>query len=66
MNNLFALNLFQFVAGLAVLILLHEFGHFLVARLLGVEIEEFGIGFPPRCQPEPKACNSRAAPTPLN
>jgi regulator of sigma E protease len=30
------------------LIILHELGHFLVARSLGVEVEEFGIGFPPR------------------
>ena len=30
------------------LIVVHEFGHFLVARRNGVEVEEFGIGFPPR------------------
>jgi regulator of sigma E protease len=30
------------------LVVLHEFGHFLAARRNGVEIEEFGIGFPPR------------------
>jgi regulator of sigma E protease len=41
-------QLIQFVLGLAALILIHEFGHFLVARLLHVEVEEFGIGFPPR------------------
>ena len=38
--------LFIVVAG--GLILGHEFGHFLVARWRGVQIEEFGIGFPPR------------------
>lgn len=37
-----------FVATLVVLIVIHELGHFLAARLLGVEVEEFGIGFPPR------------------
>ncbi len=37
-----------FIAAIALLILIHELGHFLVAKLLGVEIEEFGIGFPPR------------------
>ncbi len=37
-----------FVVALALLILIHELGHFVVAKLLGVEIEEFGIGFPPR------------------
>lgn len=26
----------------------HEFGHFIFARRNGVEVEEFGIGFPPR------------------
>jgi regulator of sigma E protease len=37
-----------FLLVLASIILLHEFGHFGVARLLGIEILEFGIGFPPR------------------
>jgi regulator of sigma E protease len=30
------------------LVVLHEFGHFLAARRNGVDVEEFGIGFPPR------------------
>jgi regulator of sigma E protease len=33
---------------LAVLIIVHEFGHFGAARLSGVKVEEFGIGLPPR------------------
>ena len=37
-----------FVLVFAGIILLHEFGHFIVARLLKIEVEEFGIGFPPR------------------
>lgn len=37
-----------FVAALAGLILGHELGHFVAARLSGVRIDEFGIGFPPR------------------
>jgi len=37
-----------FVVVFAGIILLHELGHFIVARLLGIEVEEFGIGFPPR------------------
>ena len=30
------------------LIILHEFGHFAIAKKFGVKIEEFGIGLPPR------------------
>ncbi len=33
---------------LAVLILLHEFGHFWAARRNGIVVEEFGLGLPPR------------------
>jgi regulator of sigma E protease len=36
------------IAILAFLILAHEFGHFVAARLLGIRVDEFGIGFPPR------------------
>jgi len=32
------------------LVVLHEFGHFIMARRNGVEVEEFGIGFPPRAK----------------
>jgi len=37
-----------FIAVLSVLILVHELGHFLVAKFLKIKVEEFGIGFPPR------------------
>ncbi len=30
------------------LVVVHEFGHFIAARKSGVEVEEFGVGFPPR------------------
>ena len=33
---------------LVLLVTAHEFGHFLMARKNGVEVEEFGICFPPR------------------
>ena len=36
-----------FVAVLGILILVHEFGHFLVARLAGVGVERFSVGFGP-------------------
>jgi len=40
-----------FILILGVLVLIHELGHFLTARLFGVRVEEFGIGFPPRVYP---------------
>ncbi|MCX5891810.1 MAG: RIP metalloprotease RseP [Deltaproteobacteria bacterium] len=33
---------------LGVLIFVHEFGHFLLAKLMGVRVEAFSLGFPPR------------------
>ncbi len=33
---------------LAILILSHEFGHFIVAKRAGVRVDEFGLGFPPK------------------
>lgn len=32
----------------SVLVIAHEWGHFMVARRNGVKVEEFGIGFPPK------------------
>ena len=37
-----------FIVILALLILVHEFGHFIVAVKSGIKVTEFGIGFPPR------------------
>jgi regulator of sigma E protease len=37
-----------FIVVFAGSILVHELGHFIVARLLHIEVDEFGIGFPPR------------------
>jgi len=36
------------IVGLSLLILGHEAGHFFVAKLFGLKVDEFGIGFPPR------------------
>lgn len=33
---------------LVFLILIHEFGHFLAAKIFRVRVDEFGVGFPPR------------------
>lgn len=41
-------NIFAFIIVLSVLILVHELGHFLVARLFGVGVEKFSLGFGPR------------------
>jgi len=37
-----------FILVLGLLIFVHELGHFVAARLVGVKVEEFGMGFPPR------------------
>lgn len=37
-----------FIGILVVLVLVHEIGHFVTAKLAGITVEEFGIGFPPR------------------
>lgn len=42
------MTIFLFVVVLVALILVHEFGHFVVAKLSGMRVDEFGIGYPPR------------------
>jgi regulator of sigma E protease len=41
-------NIFSFVIVLSILILVHELGHFLVARFFGVGVLKFSLGFGPR------------------
>ncbi|MGB2927948.1 MAG: RIP metalloprotease RseP [Desulfobacterales bacterium] len=43
-----SVNIFALVIVLGVLIFFHELGHFLVARLFGVGVEKFSLGFGPR------------------
>lgn len=38
----------QGLIGLTVLVVIHELGHFLVAKRNGVWVEEFGVGLPPK------------------
>lgn len=45
MNNWYLLAAIP-VFGL--LVLVHEFGHFITAKWAGIRVEEFGLGFPPR------------------
>jgi regulator of sigma E protease len=42
------ISIFAFVIVLSVLIFFHELGHFIVARLFGVGVEKFSLGFGPR------------------
>ncbi len=42
------MSIIIFIIILAVLILVHELGHFIVAKLSGIRVDEFGIGYPPR------------------
>ena len=39
-----------FLGMLGVLVVIHELGHFAVARLANIRVHEFGIGFPPRAK----------------
>ena len=50
MSNIFtiALNILEFVLAFGVLVFIHEFGHYITAKLSGIEVEEFGFGYPPR------------------
>ncbi len=42
------MNIIIFFAVLVILILVHEFGHFFVAKKSGIRVDEFGIGLPPK------------------
>lgn len=42
------LTILQFVLAFGLLVFVHELGHFLVSKALGIEVEEFGFGYPPR------------------
>jgi regulator of sigma E protease len=37
-----------FIAILAFLVFVHELGHFLAARMMGIRVDEFALGFPPK------------------
>ncbi len=37
-----------FIFTLLILVVIHEFGHFIMAKKFGVKVEEFGFGIPPR------------------
>lgn len=41
------LTILVFVLALGILVFVHELGHFLFAKIQGIKVNEFGIGFPP-------------------
>ncbi len=41
-------TLIAFVVLLVIAIIFHELGHFLIAKIVGVRVEQFSLGFPPR------------------
>ena len=44
---MFFLIIISFFSIIALMVL-HEFGHFILAKKFGVKVEEFGVGYPPR------------------
>ncbi len=47
-QSLITIVLFFFILG--ALVVIHELGHFVTARLANIRVHEFGIGFPPRAK----------------
>lgn len=44
----FVLTAIVFFLIFSVLVLIHELGHYFMARMVGIKVEEFGFGLPPR------------------
>ncbi|MDO8569220.1 MAG: RIP metalloprotease RseP [bacterium] len=44
------MSIIIFLIILSALVIVHEFGHFLVAKKFGIRVDEFGLGFPPRAK----------------
>lgn len=42
------MSILIFIAVIVVLIVVHEIGHFIAAKISGMRVDEFGIGYPPR------------------
>lgn len=42
------MTILLFIAIILLLIIVHELGHFFVAKRAGIRVDEFGVGFPPR------------------
>ncbi|MGE0059417.1 MAG: RIP metalloprotease, partial [Dehalococcoidia bacterium] len=46
--DIFLHNIAPFLGILIILVVIHEFGHFITAKLFGVKVLEFAVGYPPR------------------
>lgn len=44
------ITIVAFIVIFSILVLVHEWGHFIMARRAGIKVEEFGIGLPPRAK----------------
>lgn len=42
------MNILIFILVIVALIIVHELGHFIAAKLSGMRVDEFGLGYPPR------------------
>jgi len=42
------MTLFYFIIGLGLLVFIHEFGHFIMAKRAGIRVEQFSLGFGPK------------------
>lgn len=42
------MSILIFIVVIVALIVVHEFGHFVAAKLSGMRVDEFGLGYPPR------------------
>ncbi len=40
--------IFLAIVGLSVVVFFHELGHFILAKIFKIRVEEFGLGYPPR------------------
>jgi len=38
----------RLIIGLGILVFIHELGHFILAKIVGIRVERFSLGFPPR------------------
>ncbi|MGB2867779.1 MAG: RIP metalloprotease RseP [Bacteroidota bacterium] len=41
-------TVFYFIVTIGILVFIHELGHFLAAKMFGMRVDRFSIGFPPR------------------